>query len=238
MADRWDDELEVHTELAADGRVVTTLLGTFDPLTFPRFRRHLEACERPPDLVDLRFVELVSAAGLSQLVWAARRSPLGLLASTRVERILVVAGLEELVEHGDERQPALDDAPFGFALHDEELRYVYANRALGAINGLAPSAHLGRRGDELFDPVVDDVTPALERAVRTGRATTLLVMGDTNTQHGTWRCRFLPVRLVVGDRIVTRVAARVERAAASEADAAAELLFSPLGPRTAPQGRA
>jgi PAS domain S-box-containing protein len=77
----------------------------------------------------------VAIAGVGEALRGARRR------TRDSETVRTV--LEATMEHG----------PVGFALLDPDLRFVYANEALAALDGVRPEAHVGRR--------VIDVVPAL-----------------------------------------------------------------------------
>jgi phosphoserine phosphatase RsbU/P len=64
----------------------------------------------------------------------------------------------------------LDDSPIGLAVFDRDLRFVYLNRSMAAVNGLAVDAHLGHRLTEMFDAeIAVPIEEALARVIRTGR---------------------------------------------------------------------
>jgi two-component system CheB/CheR fusion protein len=64
---------------------------------------------------------------------------------------------------------ALDEAPVGVAVLDEQLRFVYVNQMMADINGAAIEDHLGRRGPEVVPGVRDTVDPLLASVFEDGR---------------------------------------------------------------------
>ena len=59
-------------------------------------------------------------------------------------------------------------APVGLAFLDAELRYRTVNDALAAVNGVAPSAHLGRAIGEVVPGCAEVLAPLLGRVLETG----------------------------------------------------------------------
>lgn len=64
---------------------------------------------------------------------------------------------------------AFDHAPIGFALFDDQARYVYVNQKLAELNGLPISAHLGQTVGQLLPALPPDVARRLEDTIRTGQ---------------------------------------------------------------------
>lgn len=108
---------------------------------------------------------------------------------------------------GNIPQPALRTAtpfkeslcglPFGFALYDTTLRYVYVNETMAAINGMAVSEHIGRHVEEILPaPLVGDVRTQLERVLQTRSASTgVEIRGMTarSDEWCVWGCDYYPV---------------------------------------------
>jgi PAS domain S-box-containing protein len=70
--------------------------------------------------------------------------------------------------------PSLGDvyasAPIGLCCLDRNLRYLYVNDALAAINGLAVDAHFGRSLADVLGGLGQIVEPVFRRALETGQA--------------------------------------------------------------------
>ena len=62
---------------------------------------------------------------------------------SRQEQTLAAAALVESLQA---------DAPIGFSVHDEHLRFVLVSDSLATINGRPAREHLGRRLAEILDP--------------------------------------------------------------------------------------
>ena len=95
------------------------------------------------------------------------------------------------------------DAPIGFAVHDEQLRFELVSRSLAEINGRPPAEHLGRRVTDILPPELAEPVEALLAEVRdTGEARTgIEIDGSTHATQGerrTWVAGFYP--MVVGER--------------------------------------
>lgn len=190
----------IHFETDPSGRNVATVIGELDATTADTLRRALADSPTAPDVVDLRFVDLLSAAAVNVLLEAFERHPFRLIGSTIVERVLRILDLDERFGvHRAARQPALVTAPFGVSVHDTdaEFRYVYVNETLADINGLAASSHLQRRLDELFEVEHDDITPIMRSVSANHRPRTIEVSGATPAvDDGSWTCTFSASRYV------------------------------------------
>jgi PAS domain S-box-containing protein len=116
---------------------------------------------------------------------------------SRQEQALAAAALVEGLQA---------DAPIGFAVHDEQLRFVLVSNSLAAINGRAPAEHLGRRVTDILPPELAGPVEGMLAAVRdTGTARTGIEFGGatdaTPGEHRTWVAGFHPVTLA-GRRLV------------------------------------
>jgi PAS domain S-box-containing protein len=89
-------------------------------------------------------------------------------------------------------------APVGLALFDADLRYVRVNERMAAMNGMAASAHLGRRPREVLPGLPRDVEDDLRRVLRTGEPLIEVeVSGETPASPGhqrEWLSSYWPVR--------------------------------------------
>ncbi|WP_040495051.1 PAS domain-containing protein [Ilumatobacter nonamiensis] len=206
----------IHFETDPAGRSVATVVGEVDSATAPFLRRELLASSSP-EVIDLRFVSLLSAAGVSVLLEAFRRRPYRTVGSTVVERVLRVLELDQMLDlvHPD-GAPALDTAPFGVAVHDHDLRFVYVNEALATINGLPASEHLHRHPAQLFDVEHDDISSVIRAVGTTHHPRQIRVSGATATgRTASWRCCYRPARYVQDGEPCEVVIATVKREAVS-----------------------
>ena len=94
-------------------------------------------------------------------------------------------------------------APVGLAFHDRDLRFVRINRALAAINGVGPEAHLGRTPAEVIPGLDDQVTPQLRRVLETGQPVLDVEVGGPSPaspgERGDWLASYYPVRSPGGE---------------------------------------
>jgi signal transduction histidine kinase/PAS domain-containing protein len=92
------------------------------------------------------------------------------------------------------------DAPIGFAVHDEQLRFELISHSLAAINGRPAAEHLGRRVTEILPPELAGPIEAVLAQVRdTGVARTGIEFGGstdaTPDERRTWVGGFYPMAL-------------------------------------------
>lgn len=94
------------------------------------------------------------------------------------------------------RDALLQGAPVGLGIWDRALRFVWVNRALAEINGVAPEAHVGKTIAELLPGIDAAVTEAMRRVVETADEVTHVVSGTTPASDGVrwWRVRYFPIR--------------------------------------------
>lgn len=185
--------LTLHTEINSAAEIVVTAVGEIDHTTSPAFERHLAASVLTVDVIDLRFVTFIDAAGITQLL-TTRSDGLAVVASRQVRRLLEICDLTGRFDVRDPNSapPVFHRARFGVAVHSEDLRWVYVNNALATINGLPPSAHYGLRPDELFDVESDDLTPVLERVVATGHYEHAAVASEIAGVARLFDCHYYP----------------------------------------------
>jgi signal transduction histidine kinase/PAS domain-containing protein len=109
---------------------------------------------------------------------------------TPEEQALAAAGLVEGLQA---------DAPIGFAVHDEELRFVLISPSLAAINGRPVADHLGRRvGDVLPPELAAEVEARLAEVRDTGAARTGIELGGAtfaSQERRGWVAGFYPMTL-------------------------------------------
>jgi PAS domain S-box-containing protein len=81
--------------------------------------------------------------------------------------------LQQAVQQKDESLALLNawvtSSPVALAFLDTELRYVYANEALAAINGIPQTQHIGRTFREVLPEWVVQIEPVLEQVMQTGQ---------------------------------------------------------------------
>src|SRR5262245_36075048 len=102
-------------------------------------------------------------------------------------------------------------APVGLCFLDRDLRFVYVNDALTAMNGLSREAHIGRTVGEVLPPGSAGATSSLMReALRTGQPAVNRVVPDTGRSSDPSEPVFLvsysPVRGSDGDVELVAVA--------------------------------
>nr|WP_297429570.1 SpoIIE family protein phosphatase [uncultured Actinotalea sp.] len=92
----------------------------------------------------------------------------------------------------------LEDAPFGFALLSNDLRFLRINRELAAMNGHSVAEHEGRHAFDLLPQLRETAEPILRQVLETGEAVREVeIVGETDAAPGVervWRESFFPVR--------------------------------------------
>ncbi len=208
------NQLIVHGELSQDAEFIVTVVGVVDPTTTDEMLERCRALGQRIDVFDLRFVSLISAAGVSALSSLISDARCRVIASDIVLRVLSVCALGDSVEVGPpDGRPSLDRASFGVAVHDSSLRFLYVNDAMASINGVPVQAHVGRRPRELFDidPSRDDVTPLLFEVLTTGQGRDVEVVGRTaGSIDGRWLCRYRRGRYDTGTSVENVALATVQ----------------------------
>src|SRR5215207_2369696 len=123
------------------------------------------------------------------------------------------------------------DAPIGFAIHDDRLRFEVVSHSLAAINGRPAADHLGRRVTEILPGGVAGEVEALLAEVRDSGVprTGVELDGTTDAAPGelrTWRAGYYPID-VEGRRLVGQILVDVtDRCRAQEALQQSERLLS------------
>lgn len=203
------EPLIVYGEQNGDGLFVATVVGDLDPATATEFTRQCRSLNRQIDVFDLRFVPFITAAGVSALLELTQRRRCRVVASKIVAQVFDATGMDAMFDiETPTEPPQMDRAPFGVAVHDSSLRFVYVNQAMSIINGADEGSHADRRPEELFDDDsgLDDVRSVLSDVLTTGRGRDVLVGGKTPTgPSGTWMCSIRRSRYGHGvdtDRVV------------------------------------
>jgi PAS domain S-box-containing protein len=76
----------------------------------------------------------------------------------------------------------------GLALLDQDLKFVWVNRALAEMNGISIEQHLGRRLPEVVPDVADSAVPIFERVLASGEAVVdWELSGETTARSGETR---------------------------------------------------
>ena len=114
-----------------------------------------------------------------------------------------------------------EDAPIGFAVHDEELRFELVSDSLAAMNGLPAAEHIGRSVREILPaPLGEEVEALLGHVRDSGEARTgIEIDGTTAAAPGvrrTWVASFYPMRLPAGPRVGVVVVDVTDRRRAQE----------------------
>lgn len=182
----------MYGEAGVDGRFVVTVIGVIDPQTADEFVRWCREFGRRIDVFDLRFVSLITAAGVTALLALAERRPCRVIASTIVAQVLEVTRVDTVLDVvAPDEDPQMDRASFGVAVHDSSLRFVYVNHAMSVINGAPEARHADRTPAELFDvgSDLDDVQAVLVDVLTTGQGRAFRVGGTTpSAASGRWTC--------------------------------------------------
>jgi PAS domain S-box-containing protein len=91
-----------------------------------------------------------------------------------------------------------ESTPNGIGLWDRELRFQRVNRALAAINGLPPEAHIGKHLREVVPELADRLEPLFHQVLTTGQPLVNIELeGETGGFLGDrrfWRVSYYPVQ--------------------------------------------
>jgi signal transduction histidine kinase len=123
------------------------------------------------------------------------------------------------------------DAPIGFAVHDEELRFEVVSDALAAMNGRPAAEHLGTGVTEILPAALGGHVEALLAEVRdTGEARHGVELEGTTDAHPgerrSWVGSFYPLTLPEGRRVGVVVIDVTERRRMQEALRESERVLS------------
>ena len=100
--------------------------------------------------------------------------------------------------------PLIETAPVGLAVLDRDLRFLYANPALAAMDGLQPVAHLGQRIDRVVPEVGIGTVEALEGVATQGLTIREMEIGGhsgPSDEASTWLLSAQPLRDASGDTV-------------------------------------
>ncbi len=94
-----------------------------------------------------------------------------------------------LKEQRDLLQQFMDSSPLGIVIVDSELRYLAANPAIAAINGLPAEAHIGRTIKQVLPQLAPALEPLFRRVLDSGETIRdLEVCGESPRHPGERRC--------------------------------------------------
>lgn len=89
------------------------------------------------------------------------------------------------------------DAPnVGFAVCDEDLRYIFINDDLARMNGLPAEAHLDKTIQDILGDAARNIIPIYRRVFSTGEAVDfeLTAKLPTRNEPGYWTNKFFPIK--------------------------------------------
>ncbi|MEH2198869.1 PAS domain S-box protein [Nostoc sp.] len=90
---------------------------------------------------------------------------------TELEKARLHQELQQAVQQKDESlallNACLTSSPVALAFLDTELRYIYANEALAAINGIPQTQHIGRTFREVLPEWAAEIEPVFEQVMQT-----------------------------------------------------------------------
>lgn len=114
--------------------------------------------------------------------------------------IVDITELQEALAHEREQIAIVDAifaaAPIGIVLYDRELRYLRVNDAYAEWSGIPVADHVGRRIDDVYPGLAEQVEPIMRRILETGEPVT----GVEATHGGRWyRSSRYPVTSASGE---------------------------------------
>jgi len=94
----------------------------------------------------------------------------------------------------------LDASNVGFAVCDEELRYVFINDALAKMNGLSAEAHLGKTVQEILGDAAENIIPMFRRVFSTGESVAFELAAKLPTRNELryWTDHLFPIKDAFG----------------------------------------
>jgi PAS domain S-box-containing protein len=100
--------------------------------------------------------------------------------------------------------PLIETAPIGLAVLDRDLRYLYVNPALAAMNGVGALAHLGQRLDRVSPYLGPELAAELAAVVSSGRGVRDVEVGGLTApgrETGTWLLSAEPLHDSDGEHV-------------------------------------
>lgn len=198
----------LHTEVSPLGETVTTIVGQLDSACHPKLRAHLDGLLRPAEVLDLRFVAVTDAEESAAAIREATgRGVEHIVASTPVAELLERIGLDRLIV----QEPStlfghLHTAPFGVAIHDQDLRFAYVNQTMADINGLPASMHIGYRAEHVLSVTDSGVTESLQRVLNEKEPQRRVVHARVAGRSDGFDCYFGPFTLRDRTAVIATVA--------------------------------
>ncbi len=120
---------------------------------------------------------------------------------------------EELQVRTDELEMIYSSSEVGFALIDEDYRYLRINEVMAEINGIPAVDHLGRTVQELLPDLTPSFEPLFQQILETQEAVrNIAVQGTTPAQPNVlrdWIVSYLPIQLANGRRAINAVVVEV-----------------------------
>ena len=114
------------------------------------------------------------------------------------------------VEQVAEQLAAMHEAsPIALAMLDLDLRYLWVNDRLAAMNGLSRAAHLGRTVEEVAPDIADQARAAFARLLAGEEVRGVELVGSSGgspERAGVWRQHYMPIRDASGAMVAVGVA--------------------------------
>src|SRR5580704_8141260 len=99
-------------------------------------------------------------------------------------------------------QGVSNSSVLGLVMLDAQLRYASVNNVLGAMNGIAPEAHIGKTVQEVIGPLAPKVEHLVRSVLITGRSVlNAEITGElpTREEEGYWLANYFPVHDSAGE---------------------------------------
>jgi PAS domain-containing protein len=177
----------LHTELDHNARMVTTVIGDLTDDVVDDVIGYLLTLPLLPDVIDCRYVHRAGPEAMAALRHILDHSGAVVRPSAAMQ---AVVGSDDRYDLTGIDVPLLHRCETGVAVHDADLRFVYVNKRLAAINGVSADRHRNRTCAELLRPSHDTVTPLLQRCL--DDRTPIRCIVDTAAES--WACRYIPAR--------------------------------------------
>lgn len=177
----------LHTELDHNARMVTSIIGGLTDETVDGVVGYLLTLPLLPDVVDCRYVHRADPDAMAALWRILEGTGAVVRPSAAMEAVVAADDRYDLTGID---VPLLHRCETGVAVHDADLRFVYVNKRLAALNGVSADRHRHRTCAELLRPSHDSVTPLLQRCLDDRSPIRCIV----DTAAESWACRYIPAR--------------------------------------------